>query len=272
MSPFIRPSGGLLDQGKASVLRGRQGCWEKADEPGVQAIHAWLFPGSARRTSRESCSLATRPNTSNCRPGRSVRRWRIRACVSLRRAALLGSCTRRALLPQGPSRLSNSQPQANELLVLPDLSGLPTGLDGAELRRRAEPRGGAFEQLLAQRARAVGGYLVGSDPEREGRPWLVRPGRSWAATEPPTSRLPSGPGPAVGGERWPLHRLLHGRRHLQPGAGGVHPHAHGSCRLLDQGSAGWPPRCTCTGGLSWNLKMRGFNRWRKWRSSAPARL
>jgi hypothetical protein len=24
--------------------------------------------------------------------------------------------------------------------------------------------------------------------------------------------------------------------------------------------------------LSWNLKMRGFNRWRKWRSSAPARL
>jgi predicted amidohydrolase len=81
---------------------------------------------------------------------------------------LLGSCARRALLPQGPSRLSNSQPQTNELLVLPELSDLPTGLEGAELRRRAEPRGGAFEQRLAQRARAGGGYLVGSYPEGEG--------------------------------------------------------------------------------------------------------
>jgi hypothetical protein len=68
----------------------------------------------------------------------------------------------------GPSRLSSSQPQPNELLVLPELSALPSGLDGAELRRRAEPRGGAFEQLLAQRAQAGSGYLVGSYPEREG--------------------------------------------------------------------------------------------------------
>lgn len=35
-------------------------------------------------------------------------------------------------------------------------------------QRAAEPRGGAFEQLLAQRARAGGGYLVGSDPEGKG--------------------------------------------------------------------------------------------------------
>ncbi|MCP9845631.1 hypothetical protein KBY86_01780 [Synechococcus sp. Lug-A] len=68
----------------------------------------------------------------------------------------------------GPSRLTSSQPQPNELLVLPELSALPSGLDGAELRRRAESRGGAFEQLLAQRAKAGNGYLVGSYPEREG--------------------------------------------------------------------------------------------------------
>jgi predicted amidohydrolase len=66
------------------------------------------------------------------------------------------------------SRLSSSQPQAQELLVLPELSGLPRGLNAAELSRRAERRGGAFEQLLARRAKAGSGYLVGSYPERDG--------------------------------------------------------------------------------------------------------
>ena len=66
------------------------------------------------------------------------------------------------------SRLSSSQPQAQELLVLPELSALPRGLNAAEISRRAERRGGAFEQLLAQRAKAGNGYLVGSYPERDG--------------------------------------------------------------------------------------------------------
>lgn len=68
------------------------------------------------------------------------------------------------------SPLSSSQPQAQaqELLVIPELSGLPRGLKAAEIRRRAESRGGAFEQLLGQRAKAGNGYLVGSYPEREG--------------------------------------------------------------------------------------------------------
>jgi predicted amidohydrolase len=66
------------------------------------------------------------------------------------------------------SRLSSSQPQAQELLVLPELSGLPSDLNAAEIRRRAEPRGGAFEQLLARGAKAGSGYLVGSYPERDG--------------------------------------------------------------------------------------------------------
>ena len=66
------------------------------------------------------------------------------------------------------SRLSSSQPQPQELLVLPELSGLPSGLPAAEISRRAERRGGAFEQLLARRAKAGSGYLVGSYPERDG--------------------------------------------------------------------------------------------------------
>ena len=66
------------------------------------------------------------------------------------------------------SLLASSQPQAQELLVLPELSGLPRGVTAAEIVRRGEPRGGAFEQLLAQRAKAGNGYLVGSYPERDG--------------------------------------------------------------------------------------------------------
>ena len=66
------------------------------------------------------------------------------------------------------SRLSSSQPQLQELLVLPELSSLPSGLNVAEISRRAERRGGAFEQLLARRAKAGRGYLVGSYPERDG--------------------------------------------------------------------------------------------------------
>jgi predicted amidohydrolase len=66
------------------------------------------------------------------------------------------------------SRLSSSQPQPQELLVLPELSGLPRGLKAVEISRRAERRGGDFEQLLALRAKAGNGYLVGSYPERDG--------------------------------------------------------------------------------------------------------
>ena len=69
----------------------------------------------------------------------------------------------------GPaSLLGSSQPQAHELMVLPELSGLPTGLGAAGIRSRAESRGGGFETLLADRAKAGNGYLVGSYPEREG--------------------------------------------------------------------------------------------------------
>lgn len=52
--------------------------------------------------------------------------------------------------------------------MLPGLSALPRGLTAAGISRRAERRGGAFEHVLAQRAKAGNGYLVGSYPERAG--------------------------------------------------------------------------------------------------------
>ena len=70
--------------------------------------------------------------------------------------------------PTGASRLTTSQPRANELLVLPELSGLPTGLSAEQIRQRAEPRGGAFETQLAAQAKAGSGYVVGSYPEKDG--------------------------------------------------------------------------------------------------------
>jgi predicted amidohydrolase len=70
--------------------------------------------------------------------------------------------------PEGAARLASAQPQPGELLVLPELSALPSGLAPSQIRARAEAPGGAFETTLAARARAGGGYLVGSYPERDG--------------------------------------------------------------------------------------------------------
>lgn len=70
--------------------------------------------------------------------------------------------------PDGPSLLSSSRPGAGELLVLPELSALASDLPAPEIKARAETRGGTFEQALSAAARAGGGYLVGSYPEREG--------------------------------------------------------------------------------------------------------
>jgi predicted amidohydrolase len=70
--------------------------------------------------------------------------------------------------PPGPARLGSALPLAGELLVLPELSALPSGLTANQIRARAERRGGPFETTLAGRARAGAGYLVGSYPERDG--------------------------------------------------------------------------------------------------------
>jgi predicted amidohydrolase len=70
--------------------------------------------------------------------------------------------------PEGPSLLSSARPGAGELLVLPELSALPSGLAAADIKAKAEARGGAFEQALSTAARAGSGYVVGSYPELDG--------------------------------------------------------------------------------------------------------
>ncbi len=70
--------------------------------------------------------------------------------------------------PDGPSLLAAARPAEGELLVLPELSALTSGLGAEEIKARAEARGGAFEQTLTAAARAGNGYLVGSYPERDG--------------------------------------------------------------------------------------------------------
>ncbi len=70
--------------------------------------------------------------------------------------------------PEGPSRMDNVRPGEGELMVLPELSALATGLGPDEIKAHAEKQGGAFEKALAAVARDGKGYLVGSYPERDG--------------------------------------------------------------------------------------------------------
>ena len=70
--------------------------------------------------------------------------------------------------PEGPSQMSQTEPDEGELMVLPALSALPSDLPADRIREAAEIQGGAFEQALARAARAGKGYLVGSYPERDG--------------------------------------------------------------------------------------------------------
>lgn len=70
--------------------------------------------------------------------------------------------------PDGPSLLDSARPDEGELMVLPELSSLPSGLSADQIKARAEPRDGAFEKSLAAAAQAGRGYLVGSYPERDG--------------------------------------------------------------------------------------------------------
>ena len=85
------------------------------------------------------------------------------ATAAPRRVSLVG-----VQWPEGPSLLNAVHPDAGALTVLPELSGLPSGLSPVEIKARAERKGGAFEQALSDAARAGKGYLVGSYPERDG--------------------------------------------------------------------------------------------------------
>ncbi len=131
--------------------------------PGLNTlITATIVPAEADAV-REQRLAARRPSLYN--PLLALRRAPVDSIAtgSARVVAMAA-----AQWPLGESRLTSARPQPGELLVLPELSGLPSGLPAAEIRRRAEPRAGAFEQRLAQQARTGKGYLVGSFPEREG--------------------------------------------------------------------------------------------------------
>ena len=85
------------------------------------------------------------------------------ATTSVRSVALSA-----AQWPDGPSLLASARPEPGELLVLPELSALPSGLSATDIKAKAEPREGAFEQALSAAAKAGSGFVVGSYPEREG--------------------------------------------------------------------------------------------------------
>jgi predicted amidohydrolase len=70
--------------------------------------------------------------------------------------------------PDGPSLLASTRPGPGELLVLPELSGLPSGLSATDIKAKAEARGGSFEQALSAVAKTGSGYVVGSYPESDG--------------------------------------------------------------------------------------------------------
>jgi predicted amidohydrolase len=131
--------------------------------PGLNGIFATTIIPAEADVVREQRLAARRPSLYN--PLLALRRAPVdsNATASPRTVQLAA-----AQWTGEAAQLSSSQPQAQELLVLPELSGLPRGLNPTEIRRRAEPRAGGFEQLLAQRARAGNGYLVGSYPERDG--------------------------------------------------------------------------------------------------------
>ncbi|MCP9781064.1 MULTISPECIES: nitrilase-related carbon-nitrogen hydrolase [Cyanobium] len=131
--------------------------------PGLNGIFATTIIPAEADAVREQRLAARRPSLYN--PLLALRRAPVdtTATATPRQVQLAA-----AQWTGDASRLSSSQPQPQELLVLPELSGLPSGLNAADISRRAERRGGAFEQLLARRAQAGGGYLVGSYPERDG--------------------------------------------------------------------------------------------------------
>jgi len=131
--------------------------------PGLNGIFATTIIPAEADAERDQRLAARRPSLYN--PLLALRRAPVDStATTTRRPVQLAA----AQWAGDASRLSSSQPQAQELLVLPELSALPRALSAAEISLRAEQRGGAFEQLLTQRAKAGNGYLVGSYPERDG--------------------------------------------------------------------------------------------------------
>jgi predicted amidohydrolase len=131
--------------------------------PGLNGIFATTIKPSEADSVRESRLARRRPSLYN--PLLALRRAPVDNSASTVRTSVTMAA---AQWPLGPSRLDTNQPRINELLVLPELSGLPTGLSADQIVQRAEARDGAFETRLAAQAKAGKGYLVGSYPEQDG--------------------------------------------------------------------------------------------------------
>ena len=131
--------------------------------PGLNGFWTTTITPAAADPMREARLAARRPSLYN--PLLALRRAPVdNTATATRRSVNLAA----AQWPEGPSLMQSSRPRAGELLVLPELSGLPGGLTAAQIRERAEGQGGAFETRLAAQARAGAGYLVGSYPELAG--------------------------------------------------------------------------------------------------------
>lgn len=163
--------------------------------PGLNGIFATTITPSEADSVRESRLARRRPSLYN--PLLALRRAPVDNSASTVRTSVTMAA---AQWPLGPSRLDTNQPRINELLVLPELSGLPTGLSADQIVQRAEARGGAFETRLAAQAKAGKGYLVGSYPDKTApacfTPWCWRAQLApfWVATAPRISAQTSRPG------------------------------------------------------------------------------
>lgn len=131
--------------------------------PGLNGIFATTITPADADKAREASLSRRRPDLY--RPLLALHRSPVdaNATKTERKVALAA-----AQWPQGASLMDAAQPGADELMVLPELSGLPTGLSADEIKARAEAKDGAFEKALVAAAQAGKGYLVGSYPERDG--------------------------------------------------------------------------------------------------------
>lgn len=132
--------------------------------PGLNGIYATTITPAAADPVRDQRLALRRPSLYNP--------W-----LTLRRAPVDLTATKTpqvinlaaAQWVSGDSQLQTTKPANGELMVLPELSSLPSGLSNAQIREKAETRGADFEQRLTLQAKAGKGYLVGSYPERVGK-------------------------------------------------------------------------------------------------------
>jgi predicted amidohydrolase len=132
--------------------------------PGLNGIYATTITPAAADPVRDQRLALRRPSLYN--PWLTLRRAPVDLTATKTPQALNLAA---AQWNNGDSQLQTTTPGNGELMVLPELSSLPSGLTNAQIRERAEIRGADFEHRLALQAKAGKGYLVGSYPERVGK-------------------------------------------------------------------------------------------------------